>query len=107
MEGNLEECRPVTEQLISEMRSKDPCSAYYMGRHLARLGDVTRSLATLRRVVEGGFFVPSFLARDPWLDSVRREPEFERIMRTAQERHNEARRAFLAVGGDRILGLEM
>jgi serine/threonine protein kinase/tetratricopeptide (TPR) repeat protein len=107
IEGQLDECRAVTERLLADWRSRDPCGAYYMTRQLARLGDRDRSLAMLRRVVEGGFFVPSFMARDPWLDSLRGEPEFQRIAQLAEERHAEARRTFVEAGGDRILGLRV
>jgi hypothetical protein len=71
------------------------------------MGDLARALTILRRMVEDGFYTPSFLARDPWLDSLRGEPEFQRIVERAQERHAKARDAFRAAGGARILGLEL
>jgi hypothetical protein len=106
MEGKLEECRPVTERLFEAWRSRDPCGTYYMGRHMARLGLRDRALSVLHRSVEGGFYTPTFLASDPWLDSLRGDAEFESIVQRAQERHGEARRAFVAAGGQRILGLD-
>ena len=105
IEGNLDECRPVTERLVKQWHSKDPCGAYYVSRQLARVGDVTRALPMLRHSVEDGFYTPSFLARDPWLDLLRGEAEFDRIVQLAQSRYDEARRAFEAAGGPRIVGL--
>ena len=106
MEGNLEECRPATERLIANYHSKDPCGAYYSARHLARLGDAEQALGILSRSVEGGFYVPAFLKRDPWLDSLRGTTEFNRIVERAIEQHVAAREAFRAAGGERVLGLD-
>ena len=106
IEGRFDEARPTIDRLLADWRSPDPCAAYYITRQVARLGDNERALASLLRVVENGFFVPSFMARDPYLDSLRGEPEFQRIVHRAEQRYLEARRAFVTAGGDRILGLE-
>jgi non-specific serine/threonine protein kinase len=105
IEGDLEACRPVTERLLAAWRSHDPCAAFYVGRHTARLGDRPRALVLLGRAVEGGYHVPSFMKTDPWLDSLRGEPEFERLVLLAESGSAEARAAFVAAGGDRALGL--
>jgi non-specific serine/threonine protein kinase len=107
MEGNLEECRPVTERLMANYHSKDPCGAYYSARHMARLGDVESALSILTKSIEGGFYVPQFLKRDPWLDSLRGTSEFARLVERAEQRHLEAREAFRAAGGHRVLGLDV
>jgi tetratricopeptide (TPR) repeat protein len=106
IEGKLDECRSVTEMLFAAWRSRDPCGGYYMARHLARMNDA-RALPILSRSVEDGFFVPAFLKRDPWLDPLRDRAELERVIQRAEERHDEARRAFLAAGGNRVLGLDV
>ncbi len=106
IEGDLDECRTVTARLLESFRLRDPCAAYYIARLLARMGDGARARSILGKSVEDGFYVPSFLERDPWLDSLRGGAEFERIVERAWERHREARRVFLAAGGDRILGLD-
>jgi non-specific serine/threonine protein kinase len=106
LDGQIEESARIGDRLLSAWRSRDPCGAYYMARHLARLGDAPTALAWLERSVEGGFYTPSFLGRDPWLDSLRSDPAFRRIVRRASERHAGARQAFVAAGGCSILGLE-
>jgi non-specific serine/threonine protein kinase len=105
LEGNLDEARPMADRILEDWRSRDPCGVYYVTRHLARAGNTTAALANLRRSVEDGFFVPSFLATDPWLDGIRSEPEFADILALAEKRHATARAAFLAAGGNRILGV--
>src|SRR5438093_11873975 len=58
-----------------------------------------------RLVVNEGFFCFSVMARDPWLDSLRTEPEFTRILRTAETRHRQAAAAFVSAGGESVLGV--
>jgi hypothetical protein len=75
-----------------------------MARQLSYLGETADSLATLKRVVEGGYFCVPVFARDPCLDPLRTHPEFVSILRQAETRHQEARTAFMAAGGERLLG---
>jgi serine/threonine protein kinase/tetratricopeptide (TPR) repeat protein len=107
MQGNLEECRSMTERLLADWRSRDPCGLYYMGRHFARMGDGERALSILSRSIEGGYYIPAFLKADPWLDSLRGDARFAQLVERAEARHAEARRAFAAAGGDKILGLDV
>ena len=105
LEGKMDECTVVSERLFASWHSRDPCGRFYATRHFARLGNIERALSMLRQSVEDGFYTPSFFERDPWLDSLRSEPEFARIIALATERHAEARRTFDAADGQRILGL--
>ena len=45
------------------------------------------------------------MTAEPWLDGVRADPRFSRIVRDPEERHRDAAAAFLAAGGDRLLGV--
>ncbi len=105
LEGNRAVCADATARLLEGWRLRDPCPLFYLARHLSFLGDKERALALLNQAVEGGFYPYRFLARDPWLDALRGEARFTRIVRRAEARYREALTAFVQSGGDRVLGL--
>ena len=86
---------------------RDPESFYYVARQLAYFGDPTTALAVLDRAVAEGFFCFSAMARDPWLDTLRADAAFTKILRLAEMRQREALAAFLQADGDRLLGLKL
>jgi serine/threonine protein kinase len=106
IETSLERKKP--ESYESTMRVieafTDPEGLYYMARHLSYLGDTETALATLKRVVDGGYFCVPVFARDPWLDPLRTRPEFVDLLKRAETRHQEARKVFIEGGGERLLG---
>jgi len=102
LQGRREESVQATNQVISLFT--DPEGLYYMARQLSYLGETAGSLATLKRVVDGGFFCVPVFARDPWLDPLRTHPEFVNILRQAEARHQDARAVFVEAGGERLLG---
>jgi hypothetical protein len=104
LEGNQAEGMKWTEKLTPTWTLRDPCAGYYLGRHLARMGEVEAALARLRTVVEGGFYCASFLTRDPWLDALRSHAEFRAILQLADTRQRAALAAFVSAQGDRVLG---
>jgi serine/threonine protein kinase len=103
LEGRLEDSRKAMDDVLKALGAmRDPCGMFYLSRHLAMLGD-PRALPMFRNSVEKGFFCFTFYQHDPGLDSLRGQPEFEAVLRTAEERHQDALRAFRDAGGDRIL----
>ncbi len=85
--------------------SRDPENLYYMSLVAAYAGDGERALATLERVVAGGWSCHAPIAREPWLASVRDTPRFEALLAEAEARQRKAAAAFREAGGDRLLGL--
>jgi hypothetical protein len=83
---------------------KDPEGEYYLARQLAFLNDIGRATHVLKRTVDGGYFCYPQMASDPWLDPVRGDAEFKRILERAQALHQEALEVFKAEGGPRLLG---
>lgn len=75
-----------------------------MARHLAHLNETSPALDLFERVIDGGFFCFPTMARDPWLDSLRRKPAFTRLMKRAQAKHQEAQEVFTRLCGDHLLG---
>ena len=84
---------------------RDPEGIYYWALIAAYAGDVDRTLQMLRRAVDRGWLCYQALASEPWLDGVRADERFSRILRDAEAQHREAAAAFLSAGGDRLLGV--
>jgi TolB-like protein/Flp pilus assembly protein TadD len=58
------------------------------------LGDKEGCIRTLKRAVAGGFFNYPFMLTDSFLDSVRDDPEFQRILEMAKAKHNAFKKKF-------------
>lgn len=84
---------------------RDGEGLYYAARSLTRLGEIEAALATLRTVIDDGFYCYPAFVRDPWLDPLRTLPAFNELLRTAETHHRAAARAFVDHGGDRLLGV--
>ncbi len=104
IEGNREECLENARRLL-ESGFHDPEGIYFAVRIVARVGDLDLALETLDRVVNSGFYCHATMARDPWLDSLRTNPEFVRILRRAEAGQREAAEMYVRAGGDRVLGV--
>ena len=83
----------------------DPEALLYLTRHLARLNEAEAALELLERVVRGGHFCYPALAGDPWLDPIRRSPQFVNLLVEVERQHQAATSAFARLDGDRILGV--
>ena len=84
---------------------RDPENCYYRSLMAAYVEDVERALAMLERAIAGGWVCHTTIAREPWLECVRDTPRFAALVAEAETRHRHAAAAFLAMGGDRLLGL--
>ena len=80
--------------LLSGLESKirdrgvgDPEGKYKIAQAYAILGDRTSAVRVLRTSVESGFFSYRYIAKDPLLDNLHSEPEFNEILKIARERH--------------------
>ena len=86
---------------------RDPEGLLYLAVLCAHVGDVERAVALFERVVAGGFYCfPSF-ARDSWLDALRANATFRRVLRIAEARHREAVSALRDAGGEQVLGISL
>ena len=81
----------------------DPEGVYYMGRAMARVGETETALAALSSAVDRGFFCYPFFVRDAWLDPLRGNARFVDLLRRAESRWREAKRAFDDHPGSRVL----
>jgi len=102
LEGNFAECARAIPELET-LAHPDPESLFYMARHLARINERERAIATLGRVIDCGFLCASSLARDPWLAPLREAPGFGDLAQKAERRRLEIHAAFLDAGGAQLL----
>jgi hypothetical protein len=84
---------------------RDPEGLFYLARHLSHLDETSAALELLERVVAGGFFCFPILARDPWLNPLRKKPAFTKLLHKAEAQHLEAAAAFEGLHGGSILAL--
>jgi TolB-like protein len=83
---------------------RDPEGLFYLSRHLAHLNEAGPALDLLERVVGSGYFCFPTMARDPWLDSLRKKPTFTKLLRRAETLHHDALLAFERLGGLTVFG---
>jgi tetratricopeptide (TPR) repeat protein len=83
---------------FAEQSGSDAELPYIIGRFQVLFGDRQAGLRTLERAVEQGFFAYPRLVSDPFLDSLRDEPQFHRLLAKARVRH-EAFRALVTAEG--------
>ena len=82
------------ERKVRDQGVGDPEGTYKIAQAYAALGDKTSALRTLRMSVESGFFSYPYLSKDPLLNDLRHEPEFDQILNTARQRHEAFKTAF-------------
>jgi eukaryotic-like serine/threonine-protein kinase len=104
LEGKREESLQACEEFRAAT-FRDPEGMYYIARQLSYLGADVHAMELLRRSVEHGFYCYPALVRDPWLDPLRGKAEFSNVLHEAHQLHLEALQAFLAAGGDTLLGV--
>src|SRR4029453_13409448 len=78
LEGNPGESVAVIGRIVSS-DFRDPEGLFYLSRHLTHLNEVEPALDLLERVVASGYFCFPTMARDPWLNSLRKKPAFAKL----------------------------
>jgi DNA-binding winged helix-turn-helix (wHTH) protein/TolB-like protein len=82
------------ERQIKERGVGDPEATYKMAEAYTVLGDKTSALRMLKVSVESGFFSYPYLSRDPLLNDLRGEAEFDQILNIARERYETFKKSF-------------
>ena len=103
LEGNEAESVAAIGRIVSS-DFRDPEGLFYLSRHLTHLNEVDPALDLLERVVASGYCCFPTMARDPWLDSLRKKPAFTRLLHRAEAGHQEALVAFERLGGRQVFG---
>jgi serine/threonine-protein kinase len=101
--GSIAVLESATEAVIAG-GLRDPEGLYHLARGLAHFGRADRAVELLAEAVDRGYFQSVTLSRDVWLDRLRRRMDFQEILLKAEQRHQEARTAFIQAGGHALLG---
>jgi hypothetical protein len=104
LEGRIEHCRLALADRGTLDAIREPCGRFYAARFLAYSGDHELALDLVESSVAGGFYCYPFLARDRWLDPLRPDDRFARILNHARDRFESTLRVFREAGGEAILG---
>lgn len=86
MEGRIEEGSEAAQK-FEQYNVADGEAWFHFAESYGLLGDKKGCVRALKRAVEGGFFNYPFMLTDSFLDSVRDDPEFQRILETAKAKH--------------------
>jgi eukaryotic-like serine/threonine-protein kinase len=103
LDGSRAAADSIAALMLEKWPLRDPCATYYLARTLAAI-EHPRALEMFRRAAEGGFHAYTMYAGDPWLDPIRRQRGFLEILAFAEAQYREAADAFVAAGGERVLG---
>jgi tetratricopeptide (TPR) repeat protein len=93
----------VSQALAPPPALLDPEATFYLARQLAYDGAPTAALQTIRDAATEGFVCSTALRNDPWLQSLSQLPDFQDVLDELLGREADARAAFQAAGGDRVL----
>ncbi len=83
-----------TETKIEERGVTDPEGMYKVAQAYAVLGDKTSALHMLRHSIGGGFFCYPYFMHDPLLQNLHDDPEFQRLLEEARQRHEQFKSTF-------------
>jgi TolB-like protein len=86
IEGNTQEGLSYAAQ-YEQIDFTDAEAWYFISFLYGMLGDSEGCIRCLKRAVDGGFFNYPLFIRDPNLDKVRDDPEFQKVLQRARERH--------------------
>ncbi len=84
------------ERKIRDRAVGDPEGTYKIAQAYAVLGDKPSALRVLRTSVGCGFFSDPYIAKDPLLNDLHNEPEFNEILNIARQRHDAFKSSFFS-----------
>ncbi|MEZ5353395.1 MAG: protein kinase [Bryobacteraceae bacterium] len=93
----------LADDVVSFSSVRDPEGLFYWSRYVSKLGETDLAMAELGNAVELGYYCVQALEKDPWLDEIRRHPDFSPLLALARDRRRLAMEAFRDNGGERLL----
>ena len=86
IEGNIDVGLEAARQ-FELVNIVDPEPWYHFAGNYGLLGDRDGCVRALQRAVDGGFFNYPFMLKDSFLDSMREDDEFQKVLEEAREKH--------------------
>jgi hypothetical protein len=105
LKGDYAGCIAIVKRAMQPEQAAEPEMKFYLARHLARSGAERDALNTLRQLAGEGFVCSTAMQGDPWLKPLSGLPDFGGVMCAVLQREADARLAFQAADGDRILSM--
>jgi tetratricopeptide (TPR) repeat protein len=93
IEGNIEAGLDAAHK-FEQANIADAEAWYAFASLYGLLGDKEGCIRTLQRAVDGGYFNYPVMRTDSYLDSVRDDPEFQRILEMAKAKHEAFKKRF-------------
>ncbi|MGB9457366.1 MAG: winged helix-turn-helix domain-containing protein [Bryobacteraceae bacterium] len=103
LQGDHARSLETVRQALAVHPAWDPEIKFYLARQLARAGAHGDALQTIHDLVDEGFFCSTALERDPWLRPLAGLPDYRHVLDAILSRETQARAAFEAAGGPRVL----
>jgi tetratricopeptide (TPR) repeat protein len=103
LQGDHARSIEILRPALAVRPTKDPEAKFYLTRQLARDGEHADALRTLGDLAAEGYLCSTALRCDPWLRPLARLPDFQDVLDEVLRREADARAAFQAAGGDRVL----
>ena len=103
LQGDAVKSIEMAKRVLGWKPTPSPEGSFYMARQLARDGAEGDALRTIHDLVAGGFFCSTAMRCDPWLRPLSRLPDFSDVLDVVLRREAEARAAFQAADGYRVL----
>jgi len=83
---------------------RDPEGLYHLARQLAQFGREDRAMELLADAVDRGYSPFVTFSHDAWLEKLRGRTDFRHLLSKVEQRHQQARTAFIQAGGPALLG---
>jgi len=103
LQGDHARSIEVAKRALAGRTTVDREMRFYLARHLARDGAREEALDTIRDLAAGGFCCSAAMRNDPWLKPLSRLPAFTVVLDDVLRHEAEARTAFDAAHGTRVL----
>ncbi len=95
--------RRAFTQMESFRQFPDPEGRYYIARGMVNIKEIDVAMEMLEEAERDGFFCYPIFAHDRWLDPLRMNPRFIAMLKRAEQKMRDAKRAFDAHPGSRVL----